>query len=125
MSRNEFSAPPELKPQEPQPVPPEAPLAERIVRGGASVAVTSYFLFGFGFLSNLVLTRLLSPADFGVFVLGTFFFSLFNLRPKLGIDQAFGQHDVTDGVSSGTLAVMSISAGVASLLITVVAAPYS
>lgn len=101
----------------------EIPLATQIVRGGAAVALTSYFLFGFGFLSNLVLTRLLSPADFGIIALAFFFFSAFNLRPKLGIDQAFAQNPSSDGPASGTLAVMSIMAGSASLLLTLIAVP--
>lgn len=101
----------------------EIPLATRIVRGGAAVALTSYFLFGFGFLSNLVLTRLLSPADFGIFALAFFFFSALNLRPKLGTDQAFAQNPSSDGAASGTLAVLSIAAGSASLLLTLIAAP--
>lgn len=101
----------------------QTPLAFRIVRGGAGVALTSYFLFGFGFLSNLVLTRLLAPADFGIFAFGTFLFALLNLKPKLGADQAFAQHAVTDGTSSGTFALMSVSAGIASLLLTALAIP--
>lgn len=99
------------------------PLAFRIVRGGAAVALTSYFLFAFGFLSNLVLTRLLAPADFGFFALGTFFFALLNLRPKLGTDQAFAQHAVTDAASSGTFALLSVASGAASLLLTLIAIP--
>lgn len=101
----------------------QTPLAFRIVRGGAGVALTSYFLFAFGFLSNLVLTRLLAPADFGIFAFGTFLFAILNLKPKLGADQAFAQHAITDGTSSGTFAVMSISAGIASLLLTLIAIP--
>lgn len=101
----------------------ETPLATSIVRGGASVALSSYFLFAFGFASNLVLTRLLAPADFGVFALGTFFFALLNLRPKSGIDQAFVHHLATDALSSGTLASLSVATGLASLLLTLIAAP--
>lgn len=101
----------------------ETPLAYRIVRGGAAVALTSYFLFGFGFLANLILTRQLAPSDFGIFVLGTFFFSLLNLRPKSGIDHAFAQHPVTNAETSGTFAVMSIAAGALSLLLAFVAVP--
>jgi O-antigen/teichoic acid export membrane protein len=103
--------------------PLETPLAFRVVRGGAAVAFGSYFLFAFGFLSNLVLTRLLAPADFGIFALGTFFFALFNLRPKFGVDQAFAHHAVTDAQSSGTFAGLSITTGIASLLLTCIAAP--
>jgi lipopolysaccharide exporter len=101
----------------------EIPLAFRIVRGGATVALSSYFLFAFGFGANLVLTRLLAPADFGVFALGTFFFSIINLRPKLGIDQAFAQRAVTDAASSGTFAGLSIAAGVSTLVISLIVAP--
>lgn len=95
----------------------------RLVRGGAAVALTSYFLFGFGFAANLVLTRLLSPADFGIFSLGTFFFAVLNLRPKSGVDQAFAQHAVTDGAASGTFAALSVATGIGSLLVTLIAAP--
>lgn len=102
---------------------PESPLAYRLVRGGAAVALSSYFLFAFGFLSNLVLTRLLAPADFGIFALGTFFFALLNLRSKFGVDQAFVQHAVTDAQSSGTFAGLSLVTGMASLLLTCIAAP--
>lgn len=101
----------------------ETPLAYRIVRGGAAVALSSYFLFLFGFLANLVLTRQLAPADFGIFVLGTFFFSLLNLRPKSGIDYAFAQHLETNAETSGTFAALSISTGVLSLLLTILAVP--
>lgn len=101
----------------------QTPLAFRVVRGGAAVALSSYFLFAVGFFSNLVLTRLLAPSDFGIFALGTFFFSLLNLRNKLGVDQAFGQSPVTDAESSGTFAVLSVSTGIASLALTGIAIP--
>lgn len=87
------------------------------------MALTSYFLFAFGFGSNLVLTRLLAPADFGIFALGTFFFALLNVRPKLGIEQAFAQHPRTDAEASGTFAALSIASGSASLLLTLLAIP--
>ena len=95
----------------------------RIVRGGFTVALTSYFLFGFGFLANLVLTRLLTPADFGIFSLATFFFSLFNLRLKSGVEVAFAQHPRSDAEASGTFAVLNISTALASLLVALIAIP--
>lgn len=99
------------------------PLAVRIVRGGATVALTSYFLFGFGFLSNLVLTRLLTPADFGILALATFFYSLINLRPKSGIDQAFAHHPHSDASASGTFAALSLGAGLATFALALLVAP--
>lgn len=101
----------------------DAPLAVRIVRGGTTVALTSYFLFGFGFLANLILTRVLAPTDFGIFALATFFFALINLRPKFGLDQAFAQHPQSDARASGSFALLNLSAGIASFLITLAAAP--
>ena len=67
----------------------ETPLAFRVVRGSFWVAASSYFNVGFGFLANLVLTRLLAPEAFGTFALAMFFFSLLNLRPKVGVSEAF------------------------------------
>lgn len=101
----------------------DRPLAFQIVRGGAAVALTSYFLFGFGFVSNLVLTRLLAPSDFGIFALGTFFFALLNLRPKLGTEQAFAQQVRTDATTSGTFAGLSLAGGVGSLGLALIVAP--
>lgn len=103
--------------------PDDLPLATRIVRGGASVAVTSYGLLLFGFTANLIMTRLLSPGDFGIYSLGFFFFSLLNLRPKLGADQAFAHNPQTDAESSGTFAVLSISAGALSVLLALLVVP--
>ncbi len=48
------------------------PLAFRVVRGGLFVAASSYFNILFGFLANLVLTRILAPEDFGIFALAGF-----------------------------------------------------
>lgn len=103
--------------------PGQAPLATQVVRGGAVVALTAYGLTLFGFLSNLFLTRILSPSDFGIFALGLFFFSLLNLRPKIGVDQAFAQRPLTTGETSGTFAVLSVASGAASLLLAFIAAP--
>ena len=52
------------------------PLAFRVVRGGLFVAASSYFNIGFGFLANLLLTRLLAPEAFGTFALAVFFFHI-------------------------------------------------
>jgi len=63
----------------------EAPLASRIVRGGVAVAVSSYGLLVFGFLSNLVLTRVLLPSDFGIYSLGFFFSQSSISAPSWGL----------------------------------------
>ena len=47
-------------------------LSQRVVRGGLFVAASSYFNIGFGFLANLVLTRLLAPKHFGFLSLSIF-----------------------------------------------------
>jgi lipopolysaccharide exporter len=99
------------------------PLAYRAGRGGLWVALSSYFNVGFGFLANLVLTRILAPEDFGVFALGGFFFSLLNLRPKIGIGYAFAQRKETTGELVGTHLALDATAGLVTFLLAGVAVP--
>ncbi len=99
------------------------PLAFRAVRGGLWVALSSYFNFGFGFLANLALTRILAPEHFGVFALAFFFFSLLNLRPKIGVGYAFGQRRETTGELLGTHLGLELGAGLLTLLVAAGAVP--
>jgi lipopolysaccharide exporter len=101
----------------------EKPLAYRATRGGLWVAVGSYFSIGFGFLANLALTRLLTPEHFGIFSLGTFFFTLINLQPKIGVGYAFGQRQETTGELIGTHLALDITAGIVTLLLAGAATP--
>ncbi len=101
----------------------ETPLAYRAVRGGLLVALSSYWTLGFGFVANIFLTRLLSPADFGTFSLGMFFAQLFRLQTKLGLNYAFGQHKETSGASVGTYAALDAAAALCGLLMMGLAAP--
>jgi len=98
------------------------PLAFRVVRGGMFVAASSYFIL-FGFLANLVLTRLLAPEAFGTFALAMFFFSLLNLRPKVGMGQAFAQRPQTTGELIGTHLALDVAAGLSSFALALIAAP--
>lgn len=106
-----------------KPMADETPLAYRAVRGGLLVALSSYWTLGFGFVANIFLTRLLSPADFGTFSLGMFFAQLFRLQTKLGLNYAFGQHKETSGTSVGTYAALDTAAALCGLLLMGVAAP--
>jgi lipopolysaccharide exporter len=99
------------------------PLAYRVVRGGLWVAASSYFNVGFGFAAGLVLVRILTPEHFGIFALAGFFFSLINLRPKIGVGQAFAQRETITGDLVGTHLTMDVSAGLATLALAAVALP--
>lgn len=101
----------------------EIPLAYRAVRGGLWVAVSSYWTIGFGFVANIILTRLLSPEAFGTFALATFFAQLLRLEPKLGVGQAFGQHKETSSEAIGTYLALNGPIILAGLLLTALAAP--
>jgi len=103
--------------------PSEEPLAYRAVRGGMWVALSSYFNIGFGFLANLALTRILAPEHFGIFALAGFFFSLLNIRPKIGIGYAFAQRKETTGELVGTHLALDMTAGLATLLLAIAAVP--
>jgi len=71
-----------------QKVASEEPLAFRVVRGALFVAASSYFNILFGFLANLVLTRLLAPEAFGVFSLAMFFLSTPRNKSRLHFHQS-------------------------------------
>lgn len=101
----------------------ESPPAFRIVRGALAVAASSYFTFGFGFVANLLLVRVLSPADFGTVALARFFAGLVSIRPKAGIGTAFARWPELDGRLVGTHFVLDLGIGVLTLLLATVIAP--
>jgi lipopolysaccharide exporter len=71
--------------------PTEEPLAYQAVRGGLWVAISSYWSIGFGFLANIVITRLLAPEVIGLSNMAGFFTQNFRVSPKLGLNYAFVQ----------------------------------
>lgn len=99
------------------------PLAYRVVRGSLVVALSSYGMIIWGFVANLILTRLLDPEDFGQYALATFFFALLNLKPKIGVDSAFAQRTTTQSDLIGTHLVVSLTAGIATLVLAIIAVP--
>jgi len=99
------------------------PLAYRAVRGGFWSVVGSYFTIGFGFLANIALIRLLTPAIYGEFALAMFFVTLFDLVGKSGLNYAFAHHRTVNGESLGTLLVLSLLIGAASLGLALLSAP--
>jgi len=99
------------------------PLAYRAVRGGFWSVVGSYFTIGFGFIANIALIRLLTPAIYGEFALAMFFVTLFDLVGKSGLNYAFAHHRVIDGESLGTLLVLSLFMGAGSLALAILSAP--
>ncbi len=101
----------------------EAPLAFRAVRGGLWMIASSYWTIGFGFASNIVLTRLLPPEAFGNIALAAFFVSLLQLQPKLGLGYAFAQRKDTTGEVLGTYIPLEITAALGGLLLSVLAIP--
>lgn len=103
--------------------PDTTPLAYRAVRGGLWVAAASYWAIGFGFAANIVLTRLLTPEDYGQYALATFFAMLFQLRTKVGLSYAYAQERVITGAAVGTVFTLDVLLGVGGLLIGLAAAP--
>ena len=102
---------------------PTEPLAYRAVRGGFWSVLGSYFTIGFGFLANIALIRLLTPAIYGEFALAMFFFTLFDLVGKSGLNYAFAHHRTVNGESLGTLLVLSLLMAGGSLALAILSAP--
>jgi PST family polysaccharide transporter len=86
----------------------EAPLASRSVRGGLWVALTSYWKIGFGFAVNILLTRLLSPEDFGQFAYAMFFYGLLSIRGRLQLSYGFIRSQDHDDDALGTYVTMEL-----------------
>jgi PST family polysaccharide transporter len=103
--------------------PATPPLAQRAVRGGLWLAAASYWAIGFGFAANIVLTRLLTPEDYGEYALATFFALLFQLRTKVGLNYAYAQERTITGAAAGTVFTLDMLLGVGGVLIGLVAAP--
>jgi O-antigen/teichoic acid export membrane protein len=101
----------------------ETPLAYRAVRGGLWVALSSYWTFGFGFVVNIILTRLLAPEAFGTFALAMFFAQLLRLQTKLGLNYAFGRYQEVSGESVGTYMLLDGAAALCGLILMALAAP--
>jgi O-antigen/teichoic acid export membrane protein len=101
----------------------DEPLAYRAVRGGIWAAAGAYWGIGFGFFANILLTRMLSPTFYGEFALAIFFYTLLQLRPKVGLGIAFAQQPTINGKSIGTYFFLDIALGIGGLALTVAAAP--
>lgn len=99
----------------------ETPLAYRAVRGGLWVAASSYWTIGFGFVANIVLTRMLSPEAFGAFALAMFFVQLYRIQPWLGLSKAYAQYKGPLGQALGTYFVLESVAACGSVLIALLA----
>ena len=82
------------------------------------VLASSYWSIGFGFLINIVLTRLLSPEVFGEFSYATIFVQLFLLQPKLGLSYGFVQRQDTSDSALGTFISLEFLSAIGTILIT-------
>lgn len=101
----------------------EEPLAYQVVRGGLWVTASSYWMIGFGFLANVLLTRLLFPEAFGTFSLAMFFAQLFRLQPRLGLGRAFAQYKENSEKAIGTYVILESLAALGSVAIGLLAVP--
>lgn len=99
------------------------PLGTQAIRGGLWVTLSSCWIFGFGFIANIFLTRLLSTDAFGGFALAIFFTQILRLQPKLGLGFAFAQYQETSGESLGTYFVMESLAAICGVILTLLAVP--
>ena len=97
-------------------------LSRRASQGTAIILVSSTLNMIVGQVYGVAQARLLDPVHFGVFGLARFFFSLIEMRGKVGLDFAFiHRHPTTDELAA-THWILQMSAAVASLiLVTVVA----
>jgi len=97
-------------------------LAGRVVRGTALILASSYANMALGMIYGIIMARLLDPAHFGVFVGATFFFSVFDLRGKLGLDYAFTHRQPTTDQLLATHWALQTGAALVTFLVAAMAA---
>lgn len=98
-------------------------IASKTVRASAFNIGSSAITLRLGFVRSILLARLLAPEAFGIFALAIFFFSLLNLRPKVGVGHAFAQRPSTTGELIGTHLALDVAAGLGSLILALIAVP--
>ena len=98
-------------------------LGQRAVRGTAIVLASSYTNMGMAFLASILLTRLLDPGDFGIIALSSFYFSLFDLRNKMGLDFAFVHKQPDTDELRATHLGLQVALSLGSIAITLIAMP--
>ncbi len=88
------------------PPPASTSLAQRAVRGGLWVVISSYWAVLIGFLANVALTRIINDeVAFGTFAGAMFFVELLRVQSKLGLNYAYINHrpDPLDPVATRTV----------------------
>jgi lipopolysaccharide exporter len=98
-------------------------LGQRAVRGTAIVLASSYANMGMAFVASILLTRLLDPGDFGIIALASFYFSLFDLRNKMGLDFAFVHRQPDSDELIATHLGLQVALSLGSVVITLIALP--
>ena len=91
-------------------------LAQRAVRGTAFVLASSYTNMAIGMASGIIMARLLDPGHFGIFAGAMFFFTLLDLRGKLGLDYAFIHCQPTTDSLVGTHWALQVGASLITLI---------
>lgn len=97
-------------------------VATRAVRATALVLVSSYANMAMGIVYGILIARLLDPEHFGVFALAMFFFTLFDVRGKLGLEYAFVHRQPTTDALFATHFALQVAASFATLALTTLAA---
>jgi PST family polysaccharide transporter len=97
-------------------------LARIAIRSTLWVSIGNYSSILIGFVSTLLLTRLIRPEIFGFFSMSIFWSTLLNLRSKSGLNYASIQHAETNGKLLGTFYVLDLIAAFGSLALSIIGA---
>ena len=97
-------------------------LARIAVRTAVWTSLGTYLNIAIGFVSTLVMTRILSPEVFGFFSMAIFWSSLINLRTKSGLHYAAIRQVKTDGTLLGTFLALDLIGAGASLTLSALVA---
>ncbi len=98
-------------------------LKRRSVRGGAVTMVAQVFKFGFNLTSGVILARLLTPEDYGLFGMVTTVTGFVSLFKDLGLSMATVQKEEITHEQVTTLFWVNVAVSVTIALITMASAP--
>ncbi len=98
-------------------------MAKRALTGTFFVAVNSYLSLFIYFVSGVILARLLSPADFGVFRISLFYVDLFGRVKEFGLDKALIHKQEDLPKAYRTHFTLQFSLSVLGLLVSIIFSP--
>jgi O-antigen/teichoic acid export membrane protein len=98
--------------------------AKKIISGMGWVAAASYLNRAFGFVTTLILARVLAPDQFGAVAVGAMLVDALKIFRDMGLGQALIYRKGEDSIANDTAFIMIMALNAALLLVAAVTSPF-